>query len=353
MTPMIPALTASGMIKVILSLCTTFNWLSSNSSTYRVLDIIGDVAFYFMPIILAINAAKKFNVNTSIAVIVVGVFLHPNFSAWVSSGDPISFIGVPIQGVIYAASVIPALLTVWMMSYIEKFIDKLTPSMLKTILNPTLVLLISAPIALIVIGPIGNFLGEGLASIINLLQGRLGFIMVCLLAAAMPFIVMTGMHHALTPIFISAFATTGQESLILISQVCANLAQGGATLAVALRSKDSKMKQLASAAWISAIMGITEPALYGVTLKLKKPAMLASIGAGIAGLFAGITHVTLYVPQNSIMAVLGLSGEKGISNIINGLIVIFIALVAPFIMTYVFGVEKNVKESTDNVVDRV
>ncbi len=151
----------------------------------------------------------------------------------------------------------------------RKFIDKLTPSMLKTILNPTLVLLISAPIALIVIGPIGNFLGEGLASIINLLQGRLGFIMVCLLAAAMPFIVMTGMHHALTPIFISAFATTGQESLILISQVCANLAQGGATLAVALRSKDSKMKQLASAAWISAIMGITEPALYGVTLKLK------------------------------------------------------------------------------------
>lgn len=349
MTPMIPALTASGMIKVILSLCTAFNWLSSNSSTYRVLDIIGDVAFYFMPIILAINAAKKFNVNTSIAVIVVGVFLHPNFSAWVSSGDPISFIGVPIQGVIYAASVIPALLTVWMMSYIEKFIDKLTPSMLKTILNPTLVLLISAPIALIVIGPIGNFLGEGLASIINLLQGRLGFIMVCLLAAAMPFIVMTGMHHALTPIFISAFATTGQESLILISQVCANLAQGGATLAVALRSKDSKMKQLASAAWISAVMGITEPALYGVTLKLKKPAMLASIGAGIAGLFAGITHVTLYVPQNSIMAVLGLSGEKGSSNIVNGLIVMFIAVVAPFIMTYIFGVEKNVKESTDKL----
>ncbi|MCC0782848.1 PTS transporter subunit EIIC [Clostridioides sp. ES-S-0108-01] len=344
MTPMIPALTASGMIKVILSLCTTFNWLSSNSSTYRILDIIGDVAFYFMPIILAINAAKKFNVNTSIAVIVVGVFLHPNFSAWVSSGDPISFIGVPIQGVIYAASVIPALLTVWMMSYIEKFIDKLIPSMLKTILNPTLVLLISAPIALIVIGPIGNFLGEGLASIISLLQGRLGFVMVCLLAALMPFIVMTGMHHALTPIFISAFATTGQESLILIAQVCANLAQGGATLAVALKSKDSKIKQLASAAWISAVMGITEPALYGVTLKLKKPAMLASIGAGIAGLFAGINHVTLYVPQNSIMAVLGLSGEKGTSNIVNGLIVIFIALVAPFIMTYIFGGEKISKQ---------
>lgn len=337
MTPMIPALTASGMIKVILSLCSTFNWLSAESSTYRMLDIIGDAAFYFMPIIIAINAAKKFNVNVSIAVIVAGVFLHPNFSAWVSSGDPISFIGIPVQGVIYAASVIPALLTVWMMSYIERIIDRITPDIMKTILNPTLLLLISAPIALIAIGPLGNLLGEGLASVINLLQGRLGFMMVCLLAAAMPYIVMTGMHHALTPIFVASFAATGQESLILISQVCANLAQGGATLAVALKSKDKDMKQLASAAWISAVMGITEPALYGVTLKLKKPAMLAALGAGIAGLFAGITHVTLYVPQNSIMAILGLSGEMGTSNVVNGLIMMAISLIAPFIMTYIWS----------------
>lgn len=342
MTPMIPALTASGMIKVILSLCSTFAWLSTESNTYRILDIIGDAAFYFMPIIIAINASRKFKVNTSIAVIVVGVLLHPNFSAWISSGEKISFIGMPIQGVIYAASVIPALLTVWLMSYLEKAIDKITPSMVKTILNPTL-LLISAPIALIAIGPLGNLLGEALASVINLLQGNLGFVMVCLLAAAMPYIVMTGMHHALTPIFVTAFATTGQESLILIAQVCANLAQGGATLAVALKSKDKNIKQLASAAWISAVMGITEPALYGVTLKLKKPAILASIGAGIAGLFAGIMHVTLYVPQNSIMAVLGLSGAMGISNVINGLIMITISLVIPFVMTYIWCGQESKK----------
>ena len=113
MTPMIPALTAAGMIKVILSLSTTFHWMSNESSTYRVLDFIGDGAFYFMPILLAVFAANKFKVNTSIAIIVVGVFLHPNFSQWVASGDPISFLGMPIQGVIYAASVIPALLTIW------------------------------------------------------------------------------------------------------------------------------------------------------------------------------------------------------------------------------------------------
>lgn len=183
MTPMIPALTAAGMIKVILSLSTTFHWMSNESSTYRVLDFIGDGAFYFMPILLAVFAANKFKVNTSIAIIVVGVFLHPNFSQWVASGDPISFLGMPIQGVIYAASVIPALLTIWAMSYIERGVDKITPQSLKILLNPTLTLLITAPLALIVIGPLGNYAGQGLAWVINLMQGQLGFIMVALFSS--------------------------------------------------------------------------------------------------------------------------------------------------------------------------
>ncbi|MGM0124156.1 PTS system, beta-glucoside-specific IIA component [Enterococcus sp. AZ194] len=341
MTPMIPALTAAGMIKVILSLCTTFNWLSNESSTYRVLDFIGDGAFYFMPILLAIFAATKFKVNTSIAVIVVGVFLHPNFTSWISSGEPISFIGLPIQPVIYAASVIPALLTIWMMSYIEKGVDKITPQALKIILNPTLVLLISAPLALIVVGPLGNYAGQGLAWVINLLQGQLGFIMVALLAAAMPFIIMTGMHHALTPIFVASFSATGTESLILVAQICANLAQGGASLAVALKSKDKSVKSIATAAGISAIMGITEPALYGVNLKYKKPLIAACISAGAAGCFAGFLHVTLYVPQNSLMAILGFSGDKGTANVIAGLIMMLLSVIGSFILTLILQKDEN------------
>ncbi|WP_082268185.1 PTS transporter subunit EIIC [Latilactobacillus sakei] len=345
MTPMIPALTAAGMIKVILSLSTTFKWMATTSSTYRVLDFIGDGAFYFMPILLAIFASRKFKVNTSIAVIVVGIFLHPSFTAWVTSGKPISFVGVPIQGVSYAASVIPALLTVWMMSYIEKGVDRITPKSLKIILNPTLVLLISAPLALIVVGPLGNYAGMGLAWVINLLQGQLGFIMVAVLAAAMPFIVMTGMHHALTPIFVASFAATGTESLILVAQVCANLAQGGATLAVALKSKNQSVKSLATAAGISAIMGITEPALYGVMMKYRKPLVAAAISAGIAGCFGGLMHVTLYVPQNSVMAILGFSGAKGTANVIAGITMMVLSLVLSFIMTLIFQKEADLKDA--------
>lgn len=333
MTPMIPALTAAGMIKVILSLCLTFNWLSNESPTYRVLDFIGDSAFYFMPLLLAVFASRKFKVNTSLAVIVVGILLHPNFTTWVASGEPLSFIGLPIQGVGYAASVIPALLTIWVMSYIEKGVDKVTPNALKIILNPTLVLLIMAPLALIVIGPLGNYAGMGLAWGINLMEGQLGFIMVALLAGAMPFIVMTGMHHALTPIFVASFAATGTESLILVAQICANLAQGGASLAVGVKAKDKGVKSLATAAGISAIMGITEPALYGVTMAYKKPLVAAVIGATIAGCFAGIVHVTLYVPQNSLMAILGFSGDKGIGNVISGVIMMVMSLVIPFVLT--------------------
>ncbi|MDH0600982.1 PTS transporter subunit EIIC [Latilactobacillus sakei] len=342
---MIPALTAAGMIKVILSLSTTFKWMATTSSTYRVLDFIGDGTFYFMPILLAIFASRKFKVNTSIAVIVVGIFLHPSFTAWVTSGKPISFVGVPIQGVSYAASVIPALLTVWMMSYIEKGVDRITPKSLKIILNPTLVLLISAPLALIVVGPLGNYAGMGLAWVINLLQGQLGFIMVAVLAAAMPFIVMTGMHHALTPIFVASFAATGTESLILVAQVCANLAQGGATLAVALKSKNQSVKSLATAAGISAIMGITEPALYGVTMKYRKPLVAAAISAGIAGCFGGLMHVTLYVPQNSVMAILGFSGAKGTANVIAGITMMVLSLVLSFIMTLIFQKEADLKDA--------
>lgn len=351
MTPMIPALTAAGMMKVILSLCTTFGWMSAEAPTYRILDILGDSAFYFMPILLAVFASRKFKVNTSIAVIVVGVLLHPNFTAWVTSGDAISFLAMPIQPVSYAASVIPALLTIWMMSYIEKFVDRITPKALKIILNPTLVLLISAPLALIVIGPLGNYAGMGLAWFINLLQGQLGFIMVALLAALMPFIVMTGMHHALTPIFVASFAATGTESLILVAQVCANLAQGGASLAVAFKSKDKSVKSLATASGVSAIMGITEPALYGVTMKYKKPLIAAVIGAGIAGCFAGIMHVTLYVPQNSVMAILGFSGDKGTANVIAGLLMMAQSLVIPFVLTLFLQKEEQVTPSTKKTVE--
>lgn len=234
------------------------------------------------------------------------------------------------------------------MSYIEKLVDRITPRITKLILNPTLVILISAPIALIVVGPLGTIVGNGLATAINFLSVKLGFVIVGILAAAFPFIVMTGMHHALTPIGLNAIATGGTDGLIFVSQVCANIAQSGAALAVAVKSKNIKMKQLASASGVSAMMGITEPALYGVTLKLKRPVAAAAIAAGIGGTVGGILQVSLYIPQNCITAIPAFIGEKGLSNLIYGVIMIVVSFAGAFILTVVLGFEDE-KEETEEV----
>lgn len=344
MTPMIPALTAAGMIKVVLTLLTTFKLVTDTSSTYQVINFIGDAAFYFMPFLIAANAARVFAVNESLALIIAGVFLHPNFTAMMDSGDPIDFFSIPVTPTSYSYSVIPIILMVWIMSYIVKLVDRITPRIVKLILHPTLIILISAPIAIIVVGPLGGIIGDGLAVAINFLSDKLGFIIVGILAAAFPFIVMTGMHHALTPIGLNAIATGGSDSLIFVSQVCSNVAQGGAALAVAFRSKNHNMKQLASASGISALMGITEPALYGVTLKLKRPVAAAAIAAGIGGIVGGLLQVSLYIAQNCLLAIPAFIGDKGVSNLLYGVIMIIVSFVGAFVLTCVFGFEDEPEE---------
>ena len=339
MTPMIPALTAAGMIKVVLSLLTTFHLVTDTSSTYQVISMIGDVTFYFMPFLIAANAAKVFRVNQSLALFIAGVYLSPAFVSMVASDAAITLFGLPITKATYSYSVIPVILMVWITHYIELLVDRITPKMVKLILNPTLVILISAPIALIVVGPLGTIIGNGLAVAINFLSAKLGFIIVGILAATFPFIVMTGMHHALTPIGLNAIATGGTDSLIFVSQVCANIAQSGSSFAVAVKSKNENMKQLASAAGVSALMGITEPALYGVTLKLKRPVVAAAIAAGIGGIVGGLLHVSLYIAQNCIMAIPAFIGEKGMSNLLYGIIMIVVSFVASFVLTFIFGSE--------------
>ena len=347
MTPMIPALTAAGMIKVVLTLLTTFSLVNNQSSTYKVIEFIGDAAFYFMPFLIAANAAKVFHVNQSLSLIIAGVFQHPNFTAMMDSGNPIDFFSIPVTPMTYCYSVIPVILMVWIMSYIEKFVDKITPRIVKLILHPTLVIIISAPIAIIAIGPLGGIIGDGLAVAIDFLSAKLGFVIVGILAATFPFIVMTGMHHALTPIGLNAIATGGSDALIFVSQVCSNVAQGGASLAVAVKSKNENMKQLASASGISALMGITEPALYGVTLKLKRPVVAAALAAGIGGIVGGILQVSLYIAQNSLLAIPAFIGAKGMTNLLYGIIMIIVSFVGSFVLTFVLGF----KDEEDEVID--
>ncbi|WP_180367473.1 PTS transporter subunit EIIC, partial [Oenococcus oeni] len=271
MSPLIPALIGGGMIKVILILLTTVGWMSDKSQTYTILSVFGDAPFYFLPIELAITASKYHKVNQMMAVIAGAILIHPNFITLVNSGKAIHLMGLPVTAASYSSSVIPILLIVWAMKYLEAFLEKVVPSSFKSILKPLLEIFIVGVVSLVIIGPIGTWAGELLSGIVLLIQKHAAWLAMPLMAAFMPLIVMTGMHWAFSPIFLAA-SIASPDSLILPAMLAANIGQGAASLAVAVKTKNKNTRQIASAAAVSALLaGVTEPALYGVTLKYKKP----------------------------------------------------------------------------------
>lgn len=353
MSPLIPALIGGGMIKVILILLTTVGWMSTKSQTYTILSVFGDAPFYFLPIELAITASKYHKVNQMMAVIAGAILIHPNFIALVNAGKSIHLMGLPVTAASYSSSVIPILLIVWAMKYLEAFLDKVVPASFKSILKPLLEIFIVGVVSLVVIGPIGTWAGDILSSIVLLIQKHAAWLAMPLMAAFMPLIVMTGMHWAFSPIFLAASIAT-PDSLILPAMLAANIGQGAASLAVAFKTKNKNTRQIASAAAVSALLaGVTEPALYGVTLKYKKPLYASMISGAIAGLFMGIVGLKSFafaVP--SLLAIPQFVNKAIPSNFIYAIIVVAISFVLTFILTWVLGFDDGTQTAaaTDKAV---
>ncbi|MCB2857462.1 PTS glucose transporter subunit IIA [Streptococcus suis] len=342
MTPLIPAMLGGGMIKVLVIVLPMLGLLKADSQSISFLAFFGDAPYHFMPIFLAYSASQKLKVTPALAMSVAGILLHPNFVQMVSSGDPLHFLGAPVTPASYGSSVIPILIMVWLMKYVEAVFNKVTPAITKSFLQPTLVLLVSGFIALVLVGPLGVIVGEGLSQLVEQMHGVAGWLTLAVLGAIMPFIVMTGMHWAFAPIFLAASIAT-PDVLILPAMLGSNLAQGAASMAVAFKSKNSNTKQIAFAAGFSALFaGVTEPALYGVTLKYKKPLYAAMIGGGLAGLFVGLTGVKAYLfAVPSLIALPQFIYSEAASNITNAMIAAAISIIVTFILTYFLGIDEE------------
>lgn len=342
MTPLIPAMLGGGMIKVLVIVLPMLGLLKADSQSISFLAFFGDAPYHFMPIFLAYSASQKLKVTPALAMSVAGILLHPNFVQMVSSGDPLHFLGAPVTPASYGSSVIPILIMVWLMKYIEAVFNKVTPAITKSFLQPTLVLLVSGFIALVLVGPLGVIVGEGLSQLVEQMHGVAGWLTLAVLGAIMPFIVMTGMHWAFAPIFLAASIAT-PDVLILPAMLGSNLAQGAASMAVAFKSKNSNTKQIAFAAGFSALFaGVTEPALYGVTLKYKKPLYAAMIGGGLAGLFVGLTGVKAYLfAVPSLIALPQFIYSEAASNITNAMIAAAISIIVTFILAYFLGTDEE------------
>ncbi|POM99416.1 PTS beta-glucoside transporter subunit EIIBCA [Bacillus halotolerans] len=341
-TPILPAIAGAGMIKGLVALAVTFGWMAEESQVHVILSAVGDGAFYFLPLLLAMSAARKFGSNPYVAAAIAAAILHPDLTALLSSGKSISFIGLPVTAATYSSTVIPILLAIWIASYVEKWIDRITHSSLKLIVVPTLTLLIVVPLTLITVGPLGAILGEYLSVGVNYLFDHAGLVAMILLAGTFSLIIMTGMHYALVPIMINNIAQNGHDYL-LPAMFLANMGQAGASFAVFLRSRNKKFKSLALTTSVTALMGITEPAMYGVNMRLKKPFAAALLGGAAGGAFYGVTGVASYI----------VGGNAGLPSIpvfigptfIYAIIGLVIAFVAGTAAAYLIGFEDIPSES--------
>ncbi|OAX48219.1 PTS transporter subunit EIIC [Paenibacillus sp. AD87] len=291
-TPILPAITGAAMLKTLLIILTMTHLMSKETQTYAILNFVTDAAFYFLPVMLAFSAANKFKMNPMMAVSLGGVLLHPSFVAMVEAKHPVYFLGIPVSLVSYGSSVIPIILVIWAASYVERFADRVTPKSVRFFMKPLITLLVMAPVALIFIAPLGNIVGTYVAVGINFLNNHLVWILPFIFGIFGPVFIMLGMHYAVTiPIVIQSITTYGFD-MIGAGFLVANVAQGAAAFAVARHVKnDPDFKVLANSAAFTALLGVTEPAIYGVNLKLKKPVYAVLVAGGISGLFVGLMGV--------------------------------------------------------------
>lgn len=291
MTPLFTAIIAGGLVKVLLVIFgpTLLNVMQTTSDTYILMNALGDAPFYFLPVLVAFTASRKLNCNSYLSVMVASVLIYPDVITLLAGDSATHLFGViPVVHGSYSSSIIPAMLSTLLLKYVEKLVDRITPEWSKSFLKPLLIVMIVTPITLCAIAPLGLIIGNGLQSVINGIYGFAPWLAMMLFAGFMPFIVMTGMHWAFVPTSLLAISSVGYDTLLIPAMLCNNTAQAGAAFGAAFKTKDKEMKKMAFPAAVSALLaGVTEPAMYGVTLKLKKPMVAACISSGIGGLIAG------------------------------------------------------------------
>ena len=351
-TPILPAITAAGMMKAVLALLSAFKLLTADSQTYQVINFMADAAFYFLPILLASSAAKKFKCNQYLAMMLGGMLLHPTFVSMVNNakeaGTSIGVFGLPISLASYSSSVLPIILGVWFMSYVEPIADKISPKAIKFFTKPLITALVTGIVLLVAIGPIGYIVSDKVGLAIKTLESYASWLVPTLIGGLTPLLVMTGTHYGLIPIGINNRMTMGYDTIIYPGMLASNVAQGGAALAVAFKTKNSEIKQLASSAGITGVCGITEPALYGVNLRFKTPLYAAMIGGAVGGLFLGIFRVCNYSGGSpGFLTLPSYIGGESMMNFVYACIGAVISVVVSFVAClalYKDPKEENTKE---------
>ena len=362
-TPILGPMAAAGMIKGLTAMCASFGWLAKTSGTYEVLYAIGDGFFYFLPLILAITSAKKFKVDRFTAITIGAAMCYPAMVAMNSSKKVLfdlfngtflhsqvhaTFLGIPIISMNYTSTVIPIILAVWFASVVEKWCKKWIPTVVKTFLVPFVTLLIVVPLTFLIIGPLATWIGNALAAITSAVYNFSPVLAGILLGGFWQVFVIFGVHWGFVAVMMSNIAALGYDPILGLS-LGASFAQIGVVLAILLQTKDQKLKGIALPAFLSGIFGVTEPAIYGVTLPRKKPFILSCIAAGVGGGLIGFFGTKMYMMGGMGVFVIpaAIGPKTGVDMSVYGLMIAMaVSFVLGFILQMVLG-----KKSVDQAYD--
>lgn len=292
--PVVPAFCAGGMIKVLLLLLPTLGLCTGEEGACILLGYAADAIFYFLPIAISVTSAKRFKTNMSLAVIVGASLIYPDFVALVNGGEALSFLHIPVPMYSYSATIFPALLGVLLLSYVYRFFDRIIKAdTLKAILVPMLSILIAVPVTFLAIAPLATWLADGLSIIFQFLFDTVGPVAGLVIGALMPIMTLTGLHQSLSPLELTELTTYGYSRVIAI-EFFHNVAEAGAALGTAVFHKDKKMKAIAAQTGVTALIGVSEPALYGVMVKERSSMLAACAGNGIGAFFGVLLAVKGY-----------------------------------------------------------
>lgn len=352
MATVIPAIVVCAFFKMLQALVGPdfLNVVSTESDVYTLLTFVGDAGFYFFPVLVGYGAAKKFGATPILGILLGAILIHPTFVALATDGASFTVFGIPCMVQNYSSTILPALLSVWVMSHLEKFFNKVFPSAVRGLFAPTLSILIMLPIALCILGPAGAFLGNYVVGALFALQNISGALGMAIIAGLYALLVMTGMHMVLITALFQVFATQGYDGFGGPAVYFSSFAVMGVAIGAFLRIKNKGQKALAAEYAITALVaGTSEPTLYGICTRYKRP-FIGLVGGGfIGGLVGGLAGVISpsLVPSSNVFAVLGFAGGTS-ENMAIGVVACVVSLVSAAALTFLFGFEK---ESEAFVVD--
>lgn len=333
--PMLWPLAGAGLLKAFLSLFTQLGWLDATTQTYTILAAAADGLFYFLPIFLAVTAAKRFRTNQFTSMALAAALVYPTIIALQAAGEPVSFLGIPVVLMNYTSSVIPIIVAVWLQGYLERFLNRVLPSAIRNFTTPLLVILVMVPVVLMTVGPLTTYAAQGISTGINAIFGFAPWLAGVVLGGFWQVFVLFGLHWGLVPVMINDLSTQGY-SLLTGPLLAAVLAQAAAMLAVFFRTRSAKRKQVAGPAALSGFLaGITEPGIYGVNLPLKLPFYFGIAGGAIGGAIAaagGSAADSFVFPS-----LLAIPAFANVGNFTLQVIGTSIAIAIAFALTWVFG----------------